>query len=203
MRQAAPYQVDDAILICEIMGQNQLANRDPALFLQSPVATLGIDDDEFLRCNAGPEPCDFHEEPWDCVAAAVGADETSVKLYMQASCHVSELSSGDVSDETLVRTEAFGRPEATELDEIDLETAALLREGWLPPGWIHVSGQRPLENPAFAHLSDAELQVFYEASERAATETMEQADAARREIERRRTGQPATPGVPRPEPDRR
>lgn len=94
---------------------------------------------ENCRCSFGHgfDDCG-HAERWDCARALLGTPETSSELGTR--CYLVVASMVDDVDH-LEGSAPDGDPglTLTSSDDVDveLEVEALLREGWLPPGWVH------------------------------------------------------------------
>jgi hypothetical protein len=94
-------------------------------------------------CKCDPEQCDCYDF-WDCVARAIGASENAAALYLRVSNALDDLRP-EVPDNARGDSEsrkwaASFIDETSHLDREsfspDLEAAALLQEGFLPPGFV-------------------------------------------------------------------
>lgn len=131
--------VDDAATIANIIGgMDECHELDSDLF--GEVGLLCITTVHAHICGhcAHREPCS-HIDFWECVADAIGASPEALALYMRITCildasqRASELTELD-KDEVAWLSE-LGAFEGDEFFHSELEAAALLDEGELPPGW--------------------------------------------------------------------
>jgi hypothetical protein len=120
--------VRDAALIAEIAAQNHI---DVTACLQA------------FHCETCS--CEFecgHIDFWDCVAAAVGASAAAVDLYLRTSSVVTAFLVGELdldgsyddADRKASYDSLYERIAIVDDDNQtgELESAALLRDGWLP-----------------------------------------------------------------------
>lgn len=126
--------VEKAALLAEIIGGYDSWNRDENGSIRVMATASG------LRCSASHHcptctcrnECE-HDDVWGCVAAAIGASDRAVGLWMSVGLALGEAPDDRCEDASFVERqwveENFGDVEIND----ELEVAALLRDGWMPP----------------------------------------------------------------------
>jgi len=140
--------VADAAIIAQILGEYHAAfpcsDEDVDLCCKDGSTFMHIPEGHCESCTCvryDYGDCGHREGVWQCIATAIGASSAAVALWMRLSNIISDLDPGareinKNKDPDVVRWlaeqagDARGRKRICE----DLETAALLREGTLPPG---------------------------------------------------------------------
>jgi hypothetical protein len=129
VREVTRRDVRDAALIGQIIGEADLAD--------ASVICL-VDDDD----------CCGHMLAEHCIAAAVGASEAAIWLWLEASNAIATPLHERAEEIAVAKTRTRRRRierlyawvdsvggEIADLGEAELHAAVLLREGVLPPGW--------------------------------------------------------------------
>ena len=160
LKEVTKKDVADAAMIAQLIGNADLADVADAdrRCIEIPMRKLH-DCPDCKHCERG-EYCD-HYEDWDCVASAIGATANAVHLWLSFSNAISATAKDRAADLRYLKEKGSKRSllEHTQLyawvDSIreggiyhdkyafdELEVAALLREGYLPPGWKLVAKRR-------------------------------------------------------------
>lgn len=146
---ATRKDIADAILIGEILGGHDEAFPDGEHDLRCLKNVFQLNAGHCATCSCTSEAydeCAHIDGVWECVAAAVGASPQAETLWMHVSNIVSDLHpdtrEGDKFKEPLKSwltslVDASRRCDRRELNK-DLEAAALLRDGLLPPDVVRV-----------------------------------------------------------------
>ena len=148
--------IEDAILIGEILGgydeafPNGVADHD----LCCLVNFVQLDAEHCPTCSCKSkdhDSCDHRDGIWECIADSIGASPEAAILWMHVSNIISDLHPDtreiDKFDETSIKNwlsslvDKSRRGDRRKLNN-DLEAAALLREGLLPPDAIVVSRKK-------------------------------------------------------------
>lgn len=147
--------VEDAILIGEILGgyDEAFPDGDPYHDLCCLVNFVQLAAEHCPTCSCKSDDyteCDHQEGIWECIATAVGASHEAEMLWMHVSNIVSDLLPDtreiDKYEEPIkswlaALVDKSRRCDRRELNN-DLEAAALLRDGLLPPDAILVERKR-------------------------------------------------------------
>lgn len=132
--------IEEAALLAQILGEAEMTGADFSCFTR-------LHDCPDCRHHS-PECGHCYE--WDCVADAIGASDTAIALWVHMS-NVFATSKKEREEELAdARTPAEKRRLLRRYAWVDslfeggalcdeLEMAALLREGQLPPGWKMIS----------------------------------------------------------------
>lgn len=140
-------EVLDAALLGELFGVADLTGANPScLSVPSKVREHGCSNcQHFIPASCG------HFNEWDCIASAIGASGNAVDLWLTFSNALHE-DENSFQKELAYVEQNRPRREAIRMREVhawavsirgtkplnsigDLESAVLLREGHLPPGW--------------------------------------------------------------------
>lgn len=147
------HDIENAILLGEIIGgyKEAFPEGEAELDLRCPRRVFQRNVEHCPTCSCKSEDydeCEHRDGFWECVATAVGASPEAEMLWMHVSNIVSDLHpdtrEGDKYDEEPIKSwlaslvDAFRRCDRRELNK-DLEAAALLRDGLLPPDVVVVS----------------------------------------------------------------
>ena len=162
-RKVTKKDVMDAALIAQLIGGADIARAEFACVEHPPRKLHDCPDCEHVEYGAECE----HGEEWECVAGAIGATLQALDLWMEISNAFFTTVKDRAAELRYLRTdgtmrELRGRAQLYDwVDSIckgginhgslglnELEVAALLRDGHLPPGWRVVTrSRRPTLDP--------------------------------------------------------
>ena len=141
--------VEHAILIGEILGGYAEAFPDVNVHVDDDLCCR-LDEAPCSTCRCVDAPCE-HQYIWECVGVSLNTSQAAENLWLQTSNAILDLHPDTPDDHkgspvirrwiaTLVdSTSCFGDGAL----QPDLEAAALLRDGILPPGFVLTTSRRP------------------------------------------------------------